>query len=137
MGQTEEFKQAFHSSFLEFFGNEKETGWELYTLNSETGLNTNEWMNFTIRNPLAGRALVFRYHTNEQKFYPLLKVQVIPGEENWNLDQLFKAKKYTNLDANDLIKRGGEWMFHTLARHYFGIIISFCPRILEPDYFLD
>ncbi|MGE8720630.1 hypothetical protein ACO2KH_04785 [Leptospira terpstrae] len=137
MGITAEYQSAFTSSFQEFFGNAKDIGWELYHLSSEPENDSPSWLTFTIRNPLGGRALVFRYHRLENKFYAHLKVQVIPGEENWSLDQLFHKKGYTDLDADDILSSGGEWIFHSLARHYFGIIISFCPRILEPDYFLD
>ncbi|TGN20890.1 hypothetical protein [Leptospira idonii] len=137
MDIDQEFGEAFHSSFREFFGNEKESGWELYNLISNNEITHQSWMTFTIRNPLAGRAIVFRYDRAEQKFYAMLKVQVIPGEEDWNLDLLFKKKGFTQLDSMEVIKDSGEWMFHSLARHYFGIILSFCPRILEPDFLVE
>ncbi len=136
MDQASEFHEAFHSSFREFFGHEKDLGWELYHLTSSHTANET-WMTFTIRNPLAGRAIVFRFNETIQEFHALLKVQVIPGEENWNLDVLFKKKGYTEKDALAILNECGAWMYHTFARHYFGIIISFCPRILEPDYHLD
>ncbi|TGN06523.1 hypothetical protein [Leptospira ilyithenensis] len=131
------FGEAFRSSFREFFGEEGESDWEIYDLISNEELVGNTWMTFTVRNPLAGRALVFRYDTTEHRFYAFLKVQVIPGEEDWNLDQLFKKKGYTELDSAGVISESGEWLFHSLARHYFSIILSFCPRILEPDFVLD
>lgn len=137
MNPTSEFHESFDSCFREFFGNSNELDWELYKLDSETGSGSEDWMHFTIRNPLGGRALVFRFYPEQNKFYAILKVQVIPGEENWNLDHLFQKRNYTKLDANDLLKNSGEWLFQTLARHYFGIIISYCPRILEPDFILD
>ncbi|GBF51091.1 hypothetical protein LPTSP4_26220 [Leptospira ryugenii] len=128
-----DFHIAFQSSFREFFGTENELGWELYSLQSEESANEN-WMAFTIRNPLAGRSLVFRFLPNQNEFYAFLKVQVIPGEENWNLDTLFKERGYSKESANHLLSSTGVWKFHAIARHYFGIIISFCPRILEPDF---
>ncbi|MDZ4728030.1 MAG: hypothetical protein SH817_17890 [Leptospira sp.] len=136
MDSITEFFDSFQSSFHEFFGHESELGWEIYKLNSSESANE-QWMTFTIRNPLAGRALVFRFNETEDQFYAFLKVQVIPGEENWNLDVLFKKKGYSTLDSEDLKKEFGEWRFHTFARYYFGIILNFCPRILEPDYFID
>jgi hypothetical protein len=126
-----DFHEAFHSSFREFFGHETDMGWEIYQLSNES------WMTFTIRNPLAGRALVFNFNEIENKFHALLKIQVIPGEENWNLDVLFKKKGYTKKDSINIINESGDWIFHSFARHYFGIILSFCPRILEHDYLID
>lgn len=132
-----EFYDSFDSNFREFFGNNKDLDWELYNLDSESSADSEQWVNFTIRNALGGRSLLFRYYPDQNKFYAILKVQVIPGEENLNLDHHFKKRNYTMLDADDILNSGGEWKFHSLARHYFGIIISFCPRILEPDYLLD
>lgn len=136
MVRSNEFHDAFHSSFREFFGNETDLEWEIYQL---TSVDTSEssWMTFTIRNPLAGRSLVFSFNETERKFHALLKIQVIPGEENWNLDVLFDKKGYTKRDATNIMNESGDWIFHSFARHYFGIILSFCPRILEPDFIID
>lgn len=133
MGLKEDYHSAFVVSFSEFFGPPKDYGWETYLLSSDTLIDSDSWLHFTVRNPFAGRSLVFRYHIEEKKFYAFLKVQVIPGEENWNLDTLFRNRGYTDLDAQDILQTSGEWKFHSLARHYFGIILSYCPRILEPD----
>ncbi len=136
MSFRNEFHEAFHSSFREFFGNEAELEWEIYELSSSENSSA-DWMTFTIRNPLAGRALVFSFNEAESRFYAFLKIQVIPGEENWNLDVLFQKKGYTNKDASHIFSESGDWLFFSFARHYFGIILSFCPRILEPDYLID
>jgi hypothetical protein len=136
MISSHEFHDAFLSSFREFFGNENELDWEIYHLNSAESSHT-AWATFTIRNPLAGRALSFNFNETEDQFHALLKIQVIPGEENWNLDVLFQKKGYTQKDAINIMNESGDWKFHSIARHYFGIILSFCPRILEPDFFID
>jgi len=136
MKSSHEFHDAFLSSFREFVGNETELDWEIYHLNS-TESSDSSWASFTIRNPLAGRALAFNFNETEGKFHALLKIQVIPGEENWNLDVLFQRKGYTKKDAMNIMHESGDWKFHSFARHYFGIILSFCPRILEPDFMID
>lgn len=130
------FHSAFSLAFREFFGYETELGWEIYELSSDSSSNE-KWATFTIRNPLAGRALVFRYSETESRFYAHLKIQVIPGEENWDLDVLFLTKGYTTKNSVDILNSSGEWTFHSIALHYFGIILSFCPRIMEPDFIVN
>ncbi|TGK02672.1 hypothetical protein EHQ53_13200 [Leptospira langatensis] len=132
-----EFSDAFHSAFREFFGDEKELQYELYDIKSEGSGPKARWATFTIRNPLGGRSLAFRFDPDTGSFYAMLRVQMIPGEEDWNLDSFFLRKGFTNMNSIDVQKNAGEWIFHSLARHYLGTIFRFCPRILEPDYKLE
>lgn len=132
-----EFAEAFRTAFREFFGDEKELHYELYELKSEESGPKGNWATFTIRNPLGGRSLVFRFDPSTDSFYAMLKVQVIPGEEDWNLDSFFEERGFVSADSWDVRRAAGEWMFHSLARHYLGTIFSHCPRILEPDYKLE
>ncbi|PKA03023.1 hypothetical protein, partial [Leptospira ellisii] len=124
----------FYSEFREFFGNEAESGYELYSLSGEDAGPKGGWATFTIRNPLASRSLVFRYDPSHRSFYAMLKIQVIPGEEDWDLDALFRRKEFPVPELGDSLATAGEWLFHSIARHYFGAIFRFCPRILEPDF---
>ncbi|TGL60540.1 hypothetical protein [Leptospira sarikeiensis] len=132
-----EFGSAFRSAFHEFFGDEKELQYELYDIKSEGSGPKAKWATFTIRNPLGGRAIVFRFDPDSGSFYAMLKVQVIPGEEDWSLDSFFQKSGFAEIDSEDVQKAAGEWVFHSLARHYLGTIFRYCPRILEPDYKLE
>lgn len=129
-----DFAEAFFLEFREFFGDEKELGYELYSLNGGESGPKGSWATFTIRNPFGGRSLVFRYDPTSHTFFAMLKIQVIPGEEDWDLDSLFRRKGYPVPEFTESLKRAGEWIFHSIARHYFGAIFEFCPRILEPDF---
>lgn len=132
-----EFADAFRTAFREFFGDEKELQYELYELKSEESGPKGHWATFTVRNPLGGRALVFRFDPTTESFYAMLKVQTIPGEEDWSLDSFFDRRGFSDTDSWDVQRAAGVWMFHSLARHYLGTIFRYCPRILEPDYKLD
>ncbi|TGK18541.1 hypothetical protein [Leptospira stimsonii] len=129
-----EFAEAFYSEFKEFFGEEKEHGYELYSLSGAEIGPKGSWATFTIRNPFASRSLVFRHDPENHTVYAMLKIQVIPGEEDWDLDSLFRRKAYPVPEFKDSLKNAGEWIFHSIARHYLGAIFQFCPRILEPDF---
>ncbi|XDD51911.1 hypothetical protein AB3N59_04860 [Leptospira sp. WS92.C1] len=129
-----DFAEAFYSEFKEFFGEETDLGYELYFLGGAESGPKGSWATFTIRNPFSSRALVFRYDPTSGSFYAMLKIQVLPGEEDWDLDSLFRRKGYPVSEFGDSQTAGGEWIFHSVARHYFGTIFRFCPRILEPDF---
>ncbi|TGK08615.1 hypothetical protein EHO60_14580 [Leptospira fletcheri] len=132
-----EFSDAFRTVFREFFGDEKDHQYELYELKSEESGPKGDWATFTVRNALGGRAVVFRFDPRSEEFYAMLKVQVFPGEEDWNLDSFFERNGFVKADFWDVKNSAGEWLFHSLARHYLGTIFVFCPRILEPDYILE
>ncbi|MCG6192544.1 hypothetical protein LFX25_04750 [Leptospira sp. FAT2] len=129
-----DFAEAFYLEFREFFGEEGDLGYELYSLSGGESGPKGNWATFTVRNPLASRSLVFRYDPSEQSFYAMLKIQTIPGEEDWDLNSLFRRKGYAVPEFGESLKAAGEWIFHSIARHYFGAIFEYCPRILEPDY---
>ncbi|TGK36385.1 hypothetical protein EHQ12_01745 [Leptospira gomenensis] len=132
---SKDFAEAFYSEFREFFGDETDCGYEIYFLNGDDSGPKGRWATFTVRNPLASRSLVFRYDPSTGSFYAMLKIQVIPGEEDWDLDALFRRKGFSAPELGDSLAAAGEWLFHSIARHYFGAIFRFCPRILEPDFF--
>ncbi|MGJ4788054.1 hypothetical protein EHQ52_04600 [Leptospira koniambonensis] len=132
-----EFGEAFRSAFHEFFGDEKDLQYELYDLKAEGSGPKAKWATFSIRNPLGGRSIVFRFDPDSGTFYAMLKVQVLPGEEDWSLDSFFQKKGFSEIGSAEVQNTAGEWLFHSLARHYLGTIFSHCPRILEPDYKLE
>ncbi|EQA37215.1 hypothetical protein LEP1GSC047_3694 [Leptospira inadai serovar Lyme str. 10] len=132
-----EFSEAFRTTYKEFFGDEKEFQYELYELKSEESGPKGGWATFTIRNPAGGRSIVFRFDPGSGAFYAMLKVQVLPGEEDWSLDSFFERNGFANSNFLDVKRSAGEWLFHSLARHYLGTIFTYCPRILEPDYILE
>lgn len=132
-----EFSEAFRSAFHEFMGSEVELGYQIYERQEGSFGENAGWLTFTIRNPLGGRSLVFRMDPESGEFHATLKVQVIPGEENWDLDSLFRRNGYSELDSKAVQKMAGEWLYDSIARHYFGTIFSHCPKLLEPNFKLQ